>query len=309
VYSKLRADVFLAIAARARSRGFPLAGRVPQLVDVLQATEAGLAVQVSLGAYVRGMYDHEAMRKSIMAIPVELPPDERRLRQIETFFGGIEPELRDRLLATLRDAGVFVVPTLVVQQRRGTLDPTDPRVRPYLPFVPEHLREWWKPANNPDLRNLSEGWKAGEAAIFEHYVDMVGHMHAAGVQLLVGTDCGSNPLVVPGFAVHDELELLVSAGLTPMEALRAATALPARSLGLAADLGTVEEGKLADLVLLEADPLEDIANTRRVRAVVAAGRIYDRERLSQLLAVPGETMTLPARVGPDGKLQIVGPPK
>jgi imidazolonepropionase-like amidohydrolase len=90
-------------------------------------------------------------------------------------------------------------------------------------------------------------------------------------------------MLVPGFSLHEELVLLVGAGLTPLEALRTATLNPARVLGLADSLGTVEAGKLADLVLLEGNPLADIANTQRIRAVVGNGRLYRRSDLNRLL--------------------------
>ena len=101
----------------------------------------------------------------------------------------------------------------------------------------------------------------------------------AGVQLLAGTDM----VLYPGFALHDELGLLVRAGLTPMEALQRATRNPARYFGLEDSLGTIEKGKLADLVLLEADPLKDIGNTRKISAVVLNGRLVTRLTLDALL--------------------------
>ena len=88
----------------------------------------------------------------------------------------------------------------------------------------------------------------------------------------------------PGFSVHDELALLVEAGLTPMEALQSATRNPARYFDRLADLGTVESGKIADLVLLDADPLQDIRNTQRIGAVVTRGRLLDGAALRKLLA-------------------------
>lgn len=84
--------------------------------------------------------------------------------------------------------------------------------------------------------------------------------------------------------LHDELQLLVRAGLTPLEALRSATSNPARFLGMQGDLGTIEKGKLADIVLLRADPLQDITNTENIEAVVANGRLFDRTALDSLLA-------------------------
>jgi hypothetical protein len=107
--------------------------------------------------------------------------------------------------------------------------------------------------------------------------------HEAGVLLLAGTDVGV-PFQVPGISLHVELERLVEAGLSPLEALRTATLNPARVLEMADSLGTIEPGKLADLVLLDANPLEDIRNTQKIRAVVADGRLYRRADLDQLLA-------------------------
>jgi imidazolonepropionase-like amidohydrolase len=108
-------------------------------------------------------------------------------------------------------------------------------------------------------------------------------MHRAGVPLLAGTDA-PNPYVYPGFSLHEELELLVQAGLSPLEALQTATVNPAKFLGKERELGTIEKGKLADLVLLDANPVEDISNTQRISAVVVNGRYLPRERIQALLA-------------------------
>ena len=107
-------------------------------------------------------------------------------------------------------------------------------------------------------------------------------MRKAGVQLLAGTDTG-NPFCFPGFSIHDELALLVIAGLTPVEALRSATLNPAKFLGLDKTLGTIEQGKVADLVLLDANPLEDVRNTQRIIAVISNGRLFDRKALNKML--------------------------
>src|SRR4051794_16338345 len=93
-----------------------------------------------------------------------------------------------------------------------------------------------------------------------------------------------NPFVFPGFSLHDELALLVEAGLTPLEALRSATIAPAVFLHATDSLGTIDKGRVADLVLLDANPLADIHNTMRIRAVVLAGRLLERAALDSLLA-------------------------
>jgi imidazolonepropionase-like amidohydrolase len=109
-------------------------------------------------------------------------------------------------------------------------------------------------------------------------------MHRAGVPVLAGTDTAwYQPYTYAGFSLHDELALLVQAGLTPMESLQTATINPARFLGLEKDLGSVREGKIANLVLLGADPLADIHNTTKISAVFLAGKEFDGPALDQML--------------------------
>jgi imidazolonepropionase-like amidohydrolase len=139
-------------------------------------------------------------------------------------------------------------------------------------------------------------------ALFALRVRQVGAMHRAGVPLLVGTDA---PAVAPGWSAHEELRLLVRAGLRPAEALRAATLEPVSWLRATDTLGAIARGRRADLVLLDADPLADVRNTTRIRAVVADGRVYERAALDELLAraardaaAPDPEPTGPARPGP-----------
>ena len=99
-------------------------------------------------------------------------------------------------------------------------------------------------------------------------------LHDAGVPIVAGTDGA-----VPGFSVLRSIELAVQAGLTPMDALRTATSVPAKAMKLDREVGTIEAGKRADLVVLDANPLIDITNIRRTRWVVAQGRIFDPSQL------------------------------
>jgi imidazolonepropionase-like amidohydrolase len=108
-------------------------------------------------------------------------------------------------------------------------------------------------------------------------------MNAAGVHLMAGTDTAA-PFVFPGSSLHEELALLVEAGLTPMQALEAATRSPAEFLGKLDSQGTVSVGKFADLVVLDANPFDDIRNTEKVWAVVVHGKLLDRPALDRLLS-------------------------
>ncbi|GAB3207304.1 amidohydrolase family protein [Marinactinospora thermotolerans] len=139
--------------------------------------------------------------------------------------------------------------------------------------------------------------EAKRRTLFDHRRAAVAAMDEAGVRLLAGTDAVT-PGLFPGFALHEELELLVSAGLTRMRALQTATIEPARFLGREQTCGSVDPGKLADLVVVDADPLADIRNTRRIHAVVAAGRyIGPDERRALLDGVAALTATAPGVEG------------
>jgi imidazolonepropionase-like amidohydrolase len=111
---------------------------------------------------------------------------------------------------------------------------------------------------------------------------LVGLMHEAGVPIGAGTDTPIG-FAAPGYSLHSELEMLVRAGLSPMEALRAATLRPAEFFGLESEMGTIEPGRLADLVLLQGNPLDDITHTRSVQAVVTKGQFLNRSALDALV--------------------------
>ncbi|HEV2147295.1 MAG TPA: amidohydrolase family protein [Longimicrobiaceae bacterium] len=221
---------------------------------------------------------------------------------ITTYEHGIWPPLkgsdaaRDSLWRRFAGGGSAVVPTLVTWPIR--LDPPDTllgrlesgRIQG-LRYVPAEARAEWRDA----LVGLKQESPFDWTGYHRVYLRDVAEMHRAGVPLMAGTDIGA-PLLVPGFSLHDEIALLASvAGMTPLQALQSATLIPARVLGMADSLGTVAVGKLADLVLLDADPLADIGNTRRIHAVVADGRLLDRAELDRLLAEAEQAATPRAR--------------
>lgn len=157
--------------------------------------------------------------------------------------------------------------------------------------VVSRAEEWkylpaWQVESWPDQLAALTGGRTAEQVrrirrIFAHRLRLVGELHGAGVRLAAGTDTGTGYLV-PGFALHDELALLVAAGLTAAEVLCAATRDAARVLGLS-DVGTVARGQAADLLVLDADPLRDIRNTRRIHGVVVDGRWIPPEERRRLL--------------------------
>ncbi len=194
----------------------------------------------------------------------------------------IDPGKVEALASRFATNQTRFTPTLIIGHNAARAgDPAqiaDPRLR-HLP--PEVVASWNPPGDGrPAERELVD--PAIARLSMEVGSTIARTMQGAGAPLLAGTDLGL-PYVFPGFSLHDELALLVDAGLTPLEALQAATRNTARAVGLGDDLGTVEVGKLADLVLLEADPLVAITNTTRIAAVVVNGRLFEQSELHDLM--------------------------
>lgn len=182
------------------------------------------------------------------------------LEHIQTLFEGQfppKPDSEPQLFALFVKNGTVFDPTLVAYRGSTEAENVDPQlVRDYPDLLP------------------------GRQKLFTGFVALVGMMNRAGVTLLAGTDLSGFKWIHAGASLHDELALFVDAGLTPMQALQAATRNPARFLHVEA--GTIEVGKRADLVLLDANPLDDIRNTRRIYAVVLDGTLFNRARLDAL---------------------------
>ncbi|WP_394845368.1 amidohydrolase family protein [Pendulispora brunnea] len=181
----------------------------------------------------------------------------------------------DDVLPELARAGVWLTPTLVSWRGKTMMHTEAPSLEGYR-YVSAALEKRW----------LGDGEETPplpiEREVLAQFGPLAARAHRAGVHLLVGTDIG-DPYVVPGFGLHDEMQLLVEAGIPPLVALRSATLEAARALGVDATTGTIEVGKSADVVVLDADPLANIRNTRRIDAVVQNGQWLDRAKLTALL--------------------------
>jgi Amidohydrolase family len=186
------------------------------------------------------------------------------------------------LLTLLAKNRTWQVPTLLAKQVNTFIDDISTVPDPRYKYIPASVRNGWAPEKNFFYRYRTVEFIAFQKRLFQKEMETVGAMHRAGVPLMAGTDGG--PYTVPGFGLHQELALLVKAGLTPMEALQAATINPAKFLGESDTIGSVEPGKIADLVLLKANPLEDISNTEHIEAVVVNGRLFPQTVLRMMLA-------------------------
>ena len=148
--------------------------------------------------------------------------------------------------------------------------------------MPASARTGWGAATNPYTTRIGKEKYPEIMALYQVLQKLVRRFETEGVRLVIGTDA-MNTGVVPGFSTHDELAELVAAGLTPFEALRAATANAADFLAVSGQRGIVAIGQKADLLLLDANPLENIANTRRIAGVVLRGRLLSRAQISMML--------------------------
>jgi imidazolonepropionase-like amidohydrolase len=276
VYALLSRDAYFAIADESRLQGLAFAGHVPSTVSPAEASDAGQKSIEHLTGIMIGCSEKEAeLRKEILQARAPAARARAGATALETYSDRKAAELFARFVKN----ETWQCPTLTVRRSNAYQGDENFRRDDRLKFIPPRMKERW----GLRIANRNEENYASAKKVFQKELEIVGAMRKAGVPLLAGTDTG-NPFCFPGFSLHDELALLVAAGLTPIEALRSATLYPAKFFGLDKTLGTIESGKVADLVLLDANPLEDVRNTQRINAVVSNGRLYDRKELNKMLA-------------------------
>lgn len=280
VYSYLSRESYFAIADEARKQGLVFAGHIPVSIDAIEASDSGQkSVEHLTGILLAASADEAALRAELTAKNGSEMFDVGVGRKV---LASYDPVKAAALFQHFARNGTWVTPTLTVLRAYASLDDAKFVADDRLKYLPASMRADWKPTATPAAKLTPEDFSFMKAR-YRKQLKIVGAMHRSGVQLLAGTD-EPNPFCFPGFSVHDELALLVEAGLTPFEALQAATVNPARYLGLDHALGTVEPGKLADLVLLDGNPLEDIGNTRRIAGVFHDGHYVSREMRVKLLS-------------------------
>jgi len=268
VHGQLTRETYFAIARRARERGIPFAGHVPRAVGSADASDSG---QRSI--------------EHLLAIPAPCTPAESAALvpryPVQGALGRCSSADLAPLYARFVRNHTWVTPTFVAQVEvagwPGHSVPGDSLAH----YLPDSLRAFVaRIFPMPD--SIPPGADSVGRAMLAKRMHQVAAMHRAGVAVLTGTDAPlrNSP---PGFGLHEEMLLLVRGGLSPFEVLQAATLEPARYFGMLDSAGVVAPGRLADLVLLDANPLEDIRNTRKIRAVIANGRLFEAHDLQRLV--------------------------
>jgi hypothetical protein len=287
-YSMLDEATYLALANAADAAGLPFVGHIPERVALDTALTAGQDGIEHFGRITMACATDEArMLEDVRRIMAE-GADQAGVFEVMAGQNRITLEtwdqaLCDRVLARMADAQMHVSPTLVVADfyTGNWPAPDTPRMR----MLPPEVREGW---GRPDFRLAAMTDEvralANDSIALDHRTFLMAHK--AGVPILASSDASfANPYLFHGFSLLDELDLYVKIGLTPREALYTATVAPPRFFGFGDQDGTIAPGRRADLVLLDANPLEDLATLRRPLAVIAGGHVLDRQALDDMEAL------------------------
>lgn len=274
--------VFLAAVDEARRRGLIVTGHMPFSVDFRDAVAHGLNASEHLYPVVKGT----AANEDSVTRAVGGAADAGWPLGLWNALARIRPRYDDaRAKETYRimaEAGTAVLPTLHIMRTLSWLAETDHTRDPELRYIDPAFEATYE-GRIRSARQSSPTARRERQLLNELFVRMVPDLHAAGVTIMAGSDAGaSNSYVYPGASLHAELRELVGAGLSPADALRAATIHSARFMGRGEEYGSVAAGRRADLVLLTANPLDDIANTRAIDAVIFGGEVLDRAALDRL---------------------------
>jgi hypothetical protein len=280
VLTRLPAESYYALIDRGRKWGLPIAGRVPDEVSVWDAIDARQkSMEHLMGVALACSREEDRLRRLLLDSERQNDLAKRReysQRVLDTY----DPARAEKLFQRMALFESWQTPTLVMWSRTFHLDGAERFGNPELRRVPEAVRAGW-PA--PDSVATPADTAGLIQRVWDLYLGMVARMQADGVPLLAGTDTG-DPWTYPGAELHRELVLLVKAGLTPAQALRSATINAAKFLDADDSLGSVQPGRLADLLLLNADPLADIRNTRHIEGVFVGGVWLPKQKLDALVA-------------------------
>ncbi|MEO8448328.1 MAG: amidohydrolase family protein [Gemmatimonadota bacterium] len=283
VWSTIPRDAYFAALAEARRLGLPVVGHLPVDVSLTEAVDSGQkGFEHSIGFPIAMSREQAGALTRLRQAVHQMPPGGSLVQAMidadVSALGSYDSVEAKAAIGRLASHGVWICPTLTDTHAYTIMKdslPGDPRLR----YLPEAVRKQWV----EEAKAMKPAEIAAWTALFPAALRLVGEMRKGRVTLIAGTDAGST-YDLPGFDLHNELALLVRAGLSPLEALTAGTKSAAEAAGLWDRAGMIKAGQLADLVLLDANPLADITNTRRIVGVTAAGRYLDKAELERLRA-------------------------
>jgi len=271
-------DAFLAIAKEATRLGIEFEGHVP---DAVRAADAVTAGQRSF-EHLIGIFEASSPDESKYLSRKYLAGKDTAARKTIGMFLETFDQAREKTIIQLLAAKqVWQCPTLLWERGQWLVDTVDYNKDPDIAYAARSWVKDWPGASASILKSLDTDPLRVRERFVAHELDLVKKLHEARVPFLAGTDTPAGVDVIPGASLHRELERFIAAGFTPLEALQTATINPAKFYGREKDFGSVQPGRIADLVLLRANPLENIVNTRTVSGVIADGRYFSATDLDQ----------------------------
>ncbi len=285
-YEMLTPEQFAMVMKLAKEKGLKVTGHVPLSMDVATASNAGLNsmehmrnLELSCASNADELLKQ---RQEMLRKGKTIPGGELRTNihsaQREIAVKNYDEKKADEIIQVLLKNQTWQIPTLALNTGQTRRPFGQPEWQESFEYLPDTLRAQWqgvidgaKDREIPPFRQQYSQWM----------LNMAAKIHKAGIPIMAGTDTPIG-FLTPGMSLHEELVVLVEAGLTPQEALKTATLNPAKYFNLENELGSIKETMWADLLILTANPLENIKNTQRIDAVVKQGKYYDREALNQI---------------------------
>ena len=287
-YEMLSPEQFQTVTRLAKEKKLKVTGHVPLSMDVISASNAGLNsmehlrnLELSCAANAEELL---SQRQTLLRQGRNDPGGILRSRihqaQRETAIQNYDEAQAEKVLSVLAKNQTWQIPTLALSTGFVARPYLRPDFQTSFAYLPDSIQRQW-------IQNI-EAFKARPVTQFNQdytawILEIVKKIHEAEIGIMAGTDC---PIffLTPGRSLHEELAVLVKAGLSPLEALKTATLNPAKYFNLEGELGAIQENMLADLIILDANPLDDINNTLRINGVIKQGNYFDRAKLDQLLS-------------------------
>jgi hypothetical protein len=286
-YEMLTPEQFAMVTKLAKEKGLKVTGHVPLSMDVISASNGGLNsmehmrnLELSCASNADELLNQ---RRLLLRDGKKDPGGKLRSSihdaQRQTAVQNYDEKKADAVLAVLAANQTWQIPTMAFKTASVTKPYMQEHWQESFTYLPDTIGNEWN--------SIIKGMMDNEVSPFrqqytEWMMNMVGKIHKAGIGIMAGTDTPIG-FLTPGLSLHEELNVLVASGLSPLEALQTATINPAKYFNMENELGTIKENNWADLLILDANPLDDINNTKSINGVIKQGKYYDRTELDKVL--------------------------
>lgn len=286
-YEMLTPNQFKEIMKLAKEKGLNVTGHVPLSMDVISASNAGLNSMEHMRNLELSCANNSdellVQRQEILALGKEdiggILRSKIHKLQRPLAIANYDPKKAQKVLNVLAKNETWQIPTLALATGSTERPFASSEWQETFKYLPEGIELNWKKEIDELMTDTPTPFNKKYT---EWLTNMVGQIHRTGIDIMAGTDC---PIfyLTPGRSLHEELEVLVKAGLTPLEALQTATTNPAKYFNLENELGAIKETMWADLLILDENPLNDIRNTQKINAVIKHGHYMGRSDLDIML--------------------------